>query len=67
MNNEHSQVINAQKYVILSDGRMARLLKPVKVSKYNYYTYRQDDGKVKRVNIDCIDSVRKSLTHTQTN
>jgi hypothetical protein len=67
MNNEHSQVINAQKYVILSDGRMARLLKPVKVSKYNYYTYRQDDGKVKRVNIDCIDSVRKSLTQTQTN
>jgi hypothetical protein len=37
----------------------------VKVSKYNYYTYRQDDGKVKRVNIDSIDSVRKPFSTTE--
>ena len=44
MNNEQYAVINATKYVILPDGRMARLLKPVKVSKYNYYTYRLMPG-----------------------
>lgn len=65
MNNEKYAVINATKYVILPDGRMARLLKPVKVSKYNYYTYRQDNGKVKRVNIDSIDSVRKPFSTTE--
>lgn len=66
MNNEQHAVINATKYVILPDGRMARLLKPVRVSKYNYYTYRQDDGKVKRVNVDSIDSVRKPFSNTAT-
>jgi hypothetical protein len=66
MNNDQYEVINARKYVILPDGRMARLLKPVKVSKYQYYTFRQDDGKVKRVNIDCLDSIRKPFSTTET-
>jgi hypothetical protein len=41
---------------------MARLLKPVKVSKYNYYTYRADDGKVKRINVESIEQIRKPYT-----
>jgi hypothetical protein len=58
-NTEQYAVINASKYVLLPDGRMARLLKPVKVAKYNYYTYRTDDGKVKRVNVESIEQIRK--------
>jgi hypothetical protein len=61
-NTEQYAVINASKYVLLPDGRMARLLKPIKVSKYNYYTYRTDDGKVKRVNVESIEQIRKPFT-----
>lgn len=45
------EVNNAKKYVVLPDGRMARLLKPVKVKKYQYYSYLNDQGKAVRVNI----------------
>jgi len=61
-NTEQYAVINASKYVLLPDGRMARLLKPVKVAKYNYYTYRTDDGKVKRINVESIEQIRKPYT-----
>ncbi len=44
------EVNNAKKYVVLPDGRMARLLKPVKVKKYSYYSYLNDQGKAVRVN-----------------
>jgi len=44
------EVNNAKKYVVLPDGRMARLLKPVKVKKYQYYSYLNDQGKAVRVN-----------------
>jgi hypothetical protein len=44
------EVINAKKYVILPDGRMARLLKPVKVKHYLYYSYINDQGKAVRIN-----------------
>jgi hypothetical protein len=44
------EVNNAKKYVILPDGRMARLLKPVKVKKYEYYSYLNDQGKAVRIN-----------------
>lgn len=58
MENQHNQndnglvieVNNAKKYVILPDGRMARLLKPVKVKKYEYYSYLNDQGKAVRIN-----------------
>lgn len=45
------EVKNAKKYVILPDGRMARLLKPVKVKQYQYYSYINDQRKAVRVNI----------------
>jgi hypothetical protein len=44
------EVVNAKKYVILPDGRMARLLKPVKVKHYLYYSYINDQGKAVRIN-----------------
>lgn len=44
------EVTNAKKYVVLPDGRMARLLKPVKVKKYEYYSYLNDQGKAVRIN-----------------
>lgn len=44
------EVNNAKKYVVLPDGRMARLLKPVKVKKYQYYSYLNDQGKAVRIN-----------------
>lgn len=62
-NTEQYAVINASKYVVLPDGRMARLLKPVKVAKYTYYTYRTDDGKVKRVNTETVDTIRKPFSN----
>jgi hypothetical protein len=48
------EVTNAKKYVILPDGRMARLLKPVKVKKYEYYSYINDQNKPVRIN--CLNS-----------
>jgi len=50
----HSRLVNADNYVILADGRLAKLVKPVKVKKYEYYTYRTNDGKVLRVNKEDI-------------
>lgn len=47
----HIEVNNAPKYVVLSDGRMARLLKPVKVKTYLYYSYINKDGKSVRINV----------------
>ena len=44
------EVVNAKKYVILPDGRMARLLKPVKVKHYHYFCYINDQGKAVRIN-----------------
>lgn len=44
------EVNNAKKYIVLPDGRMARLLKPVKVKKYSYYSYLNDQGKAVRIN-----------------
>lgn len=43
-------VNNATKYVVLPDGRMARLLKPVKVKHYLYYSFINDQGKAVRIN-----------------
>jgi hypothetical protein len=50
----HKRLINADKYVVLADGRLAKLVKPVKVKKYEYYTYRTNDGRVLRVNKDDV-------------
>ena len=44
------EVNNAKKYIVLPDGRMARLLKPVKVKHYLYYSYINDQGKAVRIN-----------------
>lgn len=52
-NNATSELIgvnNATKYVVLPDGRMARLLKPVKVKHYLYYSFINDQGKAVRIN-----------------
>lgn len=50
----HKQLVNASKYVVLADGRLAKLVKPVRVKNYQYYTYRNDDQKICRVNADSI-------------
>lgn len=50
-NNDIIEVRNAKKYIVLPDGRMARLLKPVKVKKYEYYSYINDQKKAVRVNV----------------
>jgi hypothetical protein len=44
------EVNNARKYIVLPDGRMARMLKPVKVKHYLYYSYINDQGKAVRIN-----------------
>lgn len=44
------EVVNAKKYIVLPDGRMARLLKPVKVKHYLYYSFINDQGKAVRIN-----------------
>jgi ABC-type uncharacterized transport system substrate-binding protein len=49
-NNQIIEVSNAKKYIVLPDGRMARLLKPVKVKKYEYYSFINDQGKAVRIN-----------------
>lgn len=49
--NDIIEVRNAKKYIVLPDGRMARLLKPVKVKKYEYYSYINDQKKAVRVNV----------------
>lgn len=44
------EVATAKKYIVLPDGRMARLLKPVKVKQYLYYSFINDQGKAVRIN-----------------
>lgn len=44
------EVNNARKYIVLPDGRMARLLKPVKVKHYLYYSFINDQGNAVRIN-----------------
>jgi hypothetical protein len=59
------KVNNASKYVVLPDGRMARLLKPVKVKKYQYYSFITDDKKARRVNLDDIRNINNVLDETK--
>lgn len=54
-----SEVNNASKYIVLSDGRMARLLKPVKVKHYLYYTYKTNDKKTVRINANNIQNINQ--------
>lgn len=51
------EVKNAKKYIVLPDGRMARLLKPVKVKHYKYYSFINDDKKAVRINANNSRSV----------
>jgi hypothetical protein len=53
-----TEVIGAKKYIVLTDGRMARLLKPVKVKNYLYYSFRNDEGKTVRINLDNLPSTK---------
>ena len=53
------EVKNAKKYIVLPDGRMARLLKPVKVKHYLYYSFINDEGKPVRININNINEINK--------
>lgn len=56
------EVTNAKKYVVLPDGRMARLLKPVKVKKYEYYSYINDQGKPVRINCSNSRNINEVVT-----
>jgi len=58
-------VANAQKYVVLPDGRMARLLKPVKVKNYFYYSYINDDKKAVRINIKDSRNINNEVVKTK--
>jgi len=63
-NNEVTSIIevnNAKKYIVLPDGRMARLLKPVKVKHYLYYSFINDQGKAVRINANNSRSVNEEL------
>ena len=55
-------VNNATKYVVLPDGRMARLLKPVKVKHYLYYSFINDQGKAVRINANNIARINDAET-----
>lgn len=59
------EVNNAKKYVVLPDGRMARLLKPVKVKKYEYYSYLNDQGKAVRINTANSRSINDEVVKTK--
>ena len=59
------EVNNAKKYVVLPDGRMARLLKPVKVKKYQYYSYLNDQGKAVRVNTSNSRNINDEVVKTK--
>lgn len=64
-NNATSELIgvnNATKYVVLPDGRMARLLKPVKVKHYLYYSFINDQGKAVRINANNARSVNEMVS-----
>ena len=56
------EVVNAKKYIILPDGRMARLLKPVKVKQYLYYSFINDQGKAVRINANNSRSINEVVT-----
>lgn len=58
-------VANAKKYVVLPDGRMARLLKPVKVKNYFYYSYINDDKKAVRINIKDSRNINDEVVKTK--
>lgn len=64
-NNLVIEVNNAKKYVVLPDGRMARLLKPVKVKKYEYYSYLNDQGKAVRVNKENSRNINDEVVKTK--
>lgn len=59
------EVNNAKKYVVLPDGRMARLLKPVKVKKYEYYSYLNDQGKAVRINKENSRNINDEVVKTK--
>lgn len=50
----HYTLANANKFVVLADGRLAKLVKPVKVRGYEYFTYRTNDKTIVRVNVGSI-------------
>ena len=59
------EVKNAKKYVVLPDGRMARLLKPVKVKQYQYYSYINDQKKAVRVNLNNIRNINEEVVESK--
>jgi hypothetical protein len=63
MDNTNTQTNNdtviAKKYIVLPDGRMARLLKPVKVKQYLYYSFINDQGKAVRINANNSRSINE--------
>lgn len=67
-NNEVASIIevnNAKKYIVLPDGRMARLLKPVKVKHYLYYSFINDEGKAVRINANNSRAVNEHPAKTK--
>jgi hypothetical protein len=56
------EVVNAKKYIVLPDGRMARLLKPVKVKQYLYYSFINDQGKAVRINANNSRNINEVVT-----
>lgn len=56
------EVVNAKKYIVLPDGRMARLLKPVKVKQYLYYSFINDQGKAVRINASNSRSINEVVS-----
>lgn len=67
-NNATSELIgvnNATKYVVLPDGRMARLLKPVKVKHYLYYSFINDQGKAVRINANNARTVNEIVVKSK--
>lgn len=58
-------VNNAKKYIVLPDGRMARLLKPVKVKKYEYYSYINDEKKSVRINVTNSRNINEPVAKAQ--
>lgn len=63
--NSFTGVNNAGKYIVLSDGRMARLLKPVKVKHYLYYTYKTNDKKTVRINANNIHNINNEIVESK--
>jgi hypothetical protein len=53
MENKYKYYGHGTGYVILSDGRIARLLKPTKIYNQEYYNF-QVEGKYKRFNVKTL-------------